>query len=154
MLANFMPTGADYAQIAPELILIVVGTLIMLLDLAVKTPQRNFTYGLTMLTLAIVAWMQANAATQGVTYYSFGNMVVSDPMGNWLKCFSTLSVMVTLVYGRPYAAQRDMLRIGGELFTLGLFALLGMYVMISGNNFLVLYLGVELLALSSYALVA
>jgi len=60
---------------------------------------------------------------------------------------------VTLVYGRPYAADRDMLR-GGELFTLGLFALLGMFVMISGNNFLVLYLGLELLTLSSYALVA
>jgi NADH-quinone oxidoreductase subunit N len=61
--------------------------------------------------------------------------------------------MVTLVYGRPYAAERDMLR-GGEFFTLGLFALLGMFVMISGNNFLVLYLGLELLTLSSYALVA
>jgi NADH-quinone oxidoreductase subunit N len=63
-------------------------------------------------------------------------------------------VLVTLVYGRPYAADRNMLKSGGELFTLGLFASLGMYVMISGNNFVVLYLGVELLALSSYALVA
>jgi len=79
--------------------------------------------------------------------------VVSDPMGSWLKCFAALAVMVTLVYGRPYAAERDMLR-GGELFTLGLFALLGMFVMISGNNFLVLYLGLELLTLSSYAMVA
>jgi NADH-quinone oxidoreductase subunit N len=104
--------------------------------------------------LVLVAVLQAFDAIEGTTIYSFGNMVVSDPMGNWLKCFSTLSVMVTLVYGRPYAADRDMLRMGGELFTLGLFALLGMYVMISGNNFLVLYLGVELLALSSYALVA
>jgi NADH-quinone oxidoreductase subunit N len=57
------------------------------------------------------------------------------------------------VYGRPYAASRDMLR-GGELFTLGLFALLGMFIMISGNNFLVIYMGLELLTLSSYALVA
>jgi NADH-quinone oxidoreductase subunit N len=81
-------------------------------------------------------------------------MVVSDTMGNWLKCFSTVAVLVTLVYGRPYAADRNMLKTGGELFTLGLFASLGMYVMISGNNFVVLYLGVELLALSSYALVA
>jgi NADH-quinone oxidoreductase subunit N len=74
-------------------------------------------------------------------------------MGNWLKCFSTVAVMMTLVYGRPYAGQRDMLR-GGELFTLSLFSLLGMFVMISGNNFLVIYLGLELLTLSSYALVA
>jgi NADH-quinone oxidoreductase subunit N len=61
--------------------------------------------------------------------------------------------MVTFIYGRPYAADRDMLR-GGELFTLGLFSLLGMFVMISGNNFLVIYMGIELLTLSSYAMVA
>jgi NADH-quinone oxidoreductase subunit N len=80
-------------------------------------------------------------------------MVVADTMAAWLKCFSAVAVMVTLVYGRPYAASRDMLR-GGELFTLGLFALLGMFIMISGNNFLVIYMGLELLTLSSYALVA
>ena len=88
-----------------------------------------------------------------MTMYGFGNMVVADTMAAWLKCFSALAVMVTLVYGRPYAASRDMLR-GGELFTLGLFALLGMFIMISGNNFLVIYMGLELLTLSSYALVA
>jgi len=80
-------------------------------------------------------------------------MVVSDPMGNWLKCFATVATMVSLVYGRPYAAGRGMLR-GGELFTLSMFSLLGIFVMISGNNFLVIYLGLELLTLSSYALVA
>jgi NADH-quinone oxidoreductase subunit N len=74
-------------------------------------------------------------------------------MGNWLKCFSALAMMATIVYGRRYAADRTMLR-GGEWFTLGLFALLGMFVMISGGNFLVIYLGLELLTLSSYALVA
>jgi NADH-quinone oxidoreductase subunit N len=80
-------------------------------------------------------------------------MVVSDPMGHWLKCFATIAVMVTLVYSRPYAADRDMLR-GGEIFSLSLFALLGMSMMISGQNFIVIYLGLELLTLSSYALVA
>jgi NADH-quinone oxidoreductase subunit N len=74
-------------------------------------------------------------------------------MGHWLKCFSAIAVMITLVYSRPYAADRDMLR-GGEMFSLSMFALLGMSVMISGQNFLVLYLGLELLTLSSYALVA
>jgi NADH-quinone oxidoreductase subunit N len=111
------------------------------------------TYLLTLLTLAIVAYMQADLALTGTTIYAFGNMVVSDAMGNWLKCFATIAVMVTLVYGRSYAAHRDMLR-GGELFTLSIFALLGMSVMISGNNLLVIYMGLELLTLSSYALVA
>jgi NADH-quinone oxidoreductase subunit N len=80
-------------------------------------------------------------------------MVVSDPMGNWLNCFVTIAMMVTLVYGRPYGADRGMMR-GGELFTLSMFSVLGMTIMISGNNFLVIYLGLELLMLTSYALVA
>ena len=62
-------------------------------------------------------------------------------------------MMLTLVYGRPYSVDRGMLR-GGEVFTLGMFSLLGMFIMMSGSNFLVLYLGLELLTLSSYALVA
>jgi NADH-quinone oxidoreductase subunit N len=141
------------AAVYPEILLAIMAIVIALVDLFVKSPRRTLTYALTMATLGVVAYMQASAASQGLTVYSFGNMVVSDPMGGWLKCFAALAVMVTLVYGRPYAADRDMLR-GGEMFTLGLFALLGMFVMISGNNFLVLYLGLELLTLSSYALVA
>ncbi len=138
----------------PEMVLVCMAILIAMVDLYVKSPRRTTTYVLTVLTLTVVAAMQAHDALEGLTVYSFNNMVVSDPMGNWLKCFSTVAVLVTLIYGRPYAADRNMLNSGGELFTLGLFASLGMYVMISGNNFVVLYLGVELLALSSYALVA
>ena len=141
------------AAVYPEMLLAVMAIVIALVDLFVKCPRRTTTYALSLLTIGVVAYMEAVAATQGQTVYSFGNMVVSDPMGSWLKCFAALAVMVTLVYGRPYAAERDMLR-GGELFTLGLFALLGMFVMISGNNFLVLYLGLELLTLCSYAMVA
>ena len=126
---------------------------IALVDLWVKSPRRTATYVLTMLTLAVVAALEGVYAGSGNTFYGFGNMVVSDAMGNWLKCFATIAVMVTLVYSRPYAADRDMLR-GGEMFTLSMFALLGMFIMISGNNFLVIYLGLELLTLSSYALVA
>jgi len=141
------------AAVYPEMLLAVMAIVIAMVDLFVKCPRRTPTYALSLLTIGVVAYLEAVAATQGQTVYSFGNMVVSDAMGSWLKCFSALAVMVTLVYGRPYAAERDMLR-GGELFTLGLFALLGMFVMISGNNFLVLYLGLELLTLSSYAMVA
>ncbi len=137
----------------PEILLLVMACVIALVDLGVKSPTRTVTYVLSLLTLAAVALLQGLYASSGATVYSFGNMVVSDPMGNWLKCFAAIAMMATLVYGRPYAADRDMLR-GGELFTLSLFSLLGMFVMISGNNFLVLYLGLELLTLSSYALVA
>jgi len=141
------------AAVYPDILLAVMAIVIAMVDLFVKSPRRTTTYVLSLITIGVVAYLEAVAATQGQTIYSFGNMVVSDAMGSWLKCFAALAVMVTLVYGRPYAAERDMLR-GGELFTLGLFALLGIFIMISGNNFLVLYLGLELLTLSSYALVA
>jgi NADH-quinone oxidoreductase subunit N len=143
----------SWLSVYPEIVLLVMACVIALVDLGVKSPQRTLTYVLTLLTLAAVAALEAVYALKGNTFYGFGNMVVSDPMGNWLKCFATIAMMVTLVYGRGYAADRDMLR-GGELFTLGMFALLGIFVMISGNNFLVLYMGLELMTLSSYALVA
>jgi NADH-quinone oxidoreductase subunit N len=143
----------SWISVYPEIILLVMACVIVLADLGVKTARRDGTYFLTLLTLAAVAALQASYASQGATLYGFGNMVVSDQMGNWLKCFATVAVMVTLVYGRPYAADRGMLR-GGELFSLSMLALLGMFIMISGNNFLVIYLGLELLTLASYALVA
>ncbi|HTH11779.1 MAG TPA: NADH-quinone oxidoreductase subunit NuoN, partial [Acidovorax sp.] len=121
--------------------------------LGVHSARRTGTYVLTLLTLGVVAGLQGMYASSGNTFYGFGNMVVSDAMGNWLKCFATVAMMITLVYARPYAADRAMMR-GGEMFTLSMFALLGMFIMISGNNFLVIYLGLELLTLSSYALVA
>jgi NADH-quinone oxidoreductase subunit N len=148
-----MIDNLSWISVYPEIILLVMACVIALVDLGVHSVKRTRTYLLTLLTLAVVAALQASYALGGATIHGFGNMVLSDPMGNWLKCFATVAVMVTLVYGRPYAADRDMMR-GGELFTLGLFALLGMFVMISGSHFLVLYLGLELLTLSSYALVA
>ena len=143
----------SWISVYPEIILLVMGCVILLVDLWVKSPMRTLTYVLTLLTLGVVAIGEASYATGGQTFYGFGNMVVVDPMGSWLKCFSSIALMVSLVYGRPYAFDRDMLR-GGEFFTLSLFALLGMFVMISGHNFLVIYMGLELLTLCSYALVA
>ena len=143
----------SWITVYPEVVLLVMACVIALVDLSVKSPRRTATYVLTLLSLGVVAVLQGLYATGNTTLYGFGNMVVSDPMGNWLKCFATIAVMVTLVYARPYAGDRGMLR-GGELFILSMFALLGMSVMISGNNFLVIYMGLELLTLSSYALVA
>ena len=148
-----MIDNISWLAIYPEIVLLTMACVIALVDLGVHSARRTGTYVLTMLTLAVVAALQGMYATSGNTFYGFGNMVVSDAMGNWLKCFATVAMMITLVYARPYAADRGMLR-GGEMFTLAMFALLGMFIMISGNNFLVIYLGLELLTLSSYALVA
>jgi len=143
----------SWITVLPEIVLLALSCVIALVDLYVKSPQRTLTYVLTLLTLALVAFMQAGYAVSGLNQYGFSKLIVSDQMGNWLKCFAALAVMVTLVYGRPYAGHREMMR-GGELFTLALFGLLGMFLMIGGNNLLVLYMGLELLTLSSYALVA
>ena len=143
----------SWVVVYPELLLLAMACVITLADLSVKTPKRGATYVLTLMTLGAVAVLHAVYAGAGQSIVGFGGMVVSDPMGHWLKCFAAVAVMVTLVYGRSYGADRDMLR-GGEWFSLSLFALLGMFVMISGQNFLVIYMGLELLTLSSYALVA
>ncbi len=148
-----MIDNISWLAIYPEIVLLVMACVIALVDLGVSSTRRTGTYVLTMLTLAVVAVLQGMYASSGNTFYGWNNMVVSDAMGNWLKCFATVSLMVTLVYGRAYALDRGMLR-GGELFTLTMLALLGICVLISANNFIVIYLGLELLTLSSYALVA
>jgi NADH-quinone oxidoreductase subunit N len=148
-----MMDNSSWMTMYPEIVLLVMACVVTLADLYVKSPKRTATYVLTLASLGGVALLHAVYADAGQTLYGFGRMVVSDPMGHWLKCFATIAVMVTLVYSRPYAADREMLR-GGEIFSLSLFALLGMSMMISGQNFIVIYLGLELLTLSSYALVA
>ena len=148
-----MMDPTSWMTIYPEIVLLVMACVIALVDLTVTSPRRTATYLLTLLTLGGVAWLNASYAMADQTLYGWGRLVVSDPLGHWLKCFAAIAVGVTLVYARPYAADRDMLR-GGELFSLSLFALLGMSFMIAGQNFLVIYLGLELLTLSSYALVA
>ncbi|MDD2608969.1 MAG: NADH-quinone oxidoreductase subunit NuoN [Giesbergeria sp.] len=148
-----MIDNISWLAIYPEILLLVMTCVIALADLGVSSARRTGTYILTILTLVVLAVLQGVYASSGNTFYGFGNMVVSDPMGNWLKCFASVAMIVTLIYGRPYAADRDMLR-GGEFFTLALFSLLGMFVMIGGNNFLLIYLGLELLTLSGYAMVA
>lgn len=150
----------SWIAVSPEIVLLTAICVIALFDLGVKTAGRKLTYVLSLATLGFLAISLWHAAGSG-TIYGFDRMVVSDPMGNWLKCFATVATAMTLVYGRSYAQARGMLGsvvakdgVGGEFFTLALFALLGMYVMIDGNHLLVIYLGLELLTLSSYALVA
>ena len=139
-----MIDSSAWFSISPEIFLLVMTCLICLVDLGVKSPKRDTTFVLSLLTLLGVAVMEGLLAKGGEVSYGFSRMVVFDAMGHWLKCFSALAVLVTLVYARSYSADRGMLA-GGEIFSLSLFALLGMMVMISGNHFLVLYLGLELL---------
>ncbi len=142
----------NWLAIRPEIVLLACTLVILLVDLWSDHPRRLPTYLLTQVSLAVVAALHLIAFNAGDTVYAMQRMVVADPMGHLLGLFATLAVMVTLVYARPYAAERDMLK--GELFTLSMFSLLGTCVMLSANNFLVVYLGLELMTLSLYALTA
>jgi len=139
--------------IYPEIFLLIMACLVALLDLWSQDPLRLRAYLATLMTLAALALWHAILAVNDVQGTAFGGMVVQDTMGSWLKSAASLALLVTLVYAKPYAQSRDMLR-GSEMFSLSLLALLGMFVMMTGNHLLLLYLGLELLTLSSYALVA
>jgi NADH-quinone oxidoreductase subunit N len=171
-----MDNDMNWLAIYPELALLVATCLVALVDLWVKSPRRTPTYWLTQVSLAGVAGLHllyALAINKGATHelvqtaagglavaksesmeamYAMQRMVVSDSLGHLLGFFATLAVMVSLLYARPYAGSREMLK--GELFSLSMFMLLGILVMLSANNFLVVYLGLELMSLSLYALTA
>ncbi|MCF8205116.1 MAG: NADH-quinone oxidoreductase subunit NuoN [Methylotenera sp.] len=142
----------NWLAIYPEILLLVMGCVVALVDLWVTDEQRRPTYWLTQLSLALVAGMHFYYFDAGFTTYAMQGMVVADPMGHLLAGFACVATMIALVYARPYAGVREMLK--GELFILSLFSLLGICVMLSANNFLVIYLGLELMSLSLYALVA
>ena len=142
----------NWPAVYPPIFLLAAACVVALVDLWVTDPLRRLTYWLTQGTLAIVALIYLYQYDQGLSVYAMQRMVVADPMGNLLACFAAIAVMVSLAYARPYAASRDLLK--GELFTLSLFSLLGISVMVSANNFLVVYLGLELMSLSLYALTA
>jgi NADH-quinone oxidoreductase subunit N len=142
----------NWLAVYPELVLLGMACVVAMVDLWVTHPRRTPTYLLTQATLAVVAVMHWLYFDGGFTLYGMQRMVVTDPLGHLLGAFAAISVMVALAYARPYAEHREILK--GELFTLSLFSLLGISVMLSANNFLVLYLGLELMSLSLYAMTA
>ena len=143
----------SWIAIYPEIVLLVMACVIALVDLLDKSQRRMPAYILSVLTLLGVAALTGMYASGGQTIYGFNGLVVSDPMANWLKCFAALAVLVGFVYGRTYVLERGMLR-GAEWYVLNLLSLLGGFVLISANNFLLVYMGLECLTLASYALVA
>jgi NADH-quinone oxidoreductase subunit N len=135
----------------PEIFLLAMVSIILIADLFVSDERRFITYLLTQLTLLGCALITVFTA-KSVPEYTFNGMFVDDAMADGLKVATYAAVAVVLVYSRDYIASRGLFK--GEFFALVLFSMLGMMVMISANHFLTLYLGLELLALSQYSLVA
>lgn len=135
----------------PELFLLALACGVLVVDVYLKDARRNVSYVLSQLGLLLILLLiLANPATD--TQLAFNGLFVSDPLSTALKAVVVILVMLVFVYSRRYLQQRDIFK--GEFYVLGLFALLGMMVMISANHFLSIYLGLELLSLCLYAMVA
>jgi NADH-quinone oxidoreductase subunit N len=149
-------TNMNLIPVYPEIFLLIAASAILLIDMFLPDAKRNVTYLLSLASLAVCAVLCMADVHSATTVYTFQDMFVSDPMSSLLKLFSCIAVGLTLVYSRQYVSDRGMINgsLGGEFYALALFALLGQMVMISGNNFLIIYLGLELMSLSLYALVA
>lgn len=137
---------------APEIFLVVMALAILLIDLLVKDSRRTVTFALTQLALIGCAAIQFATSTGEITY-TFSNMFVDDLMSDLLKLFLYMTVLIVMFYSRGYIIEREAMN-KGEYYVLALFATLGMMVMISANHFLTIYIGLELLSLSLYAMVA
>src|SRR5713101_2076774 len=138
----------------PEIFLLAAGCAILVIDLFLTDAKRWVTYALSLATLLGCALLTlvVTGMTGGQLATTFNGMFVSDMMASTLKMFTYIAVALCLVYSRVYMAERGLYR--GEYFTLALFATLGMMVMISASHFLTLYLGLELMSLCLYSLVA
>jgi NADH-quinone oxidoreductase subunit N len=142
----------NWLVVYPEIVLLGMACLVAVVDLWVTDPARRLTFWMTQASMVVVGAMHLVYAQSGITLYGMNGMVVTDPMGHLLAFFACMAMAVTVAYAQPYLASRDMLK--GEFFTLSLFVLLGISVMCSANHFLVVYLGLEVMSLSLYALTA
>src|SRR5690606_28371782 len=141
----------ELAPAAPEMALLALICGVLVVDLFIEDARRGITYWLSMGSLAITAIVLLATAPDSRTLI-FDGSYVSDGLSLVLKLSSVILVGLSFVYARGYLAQNGLHK--GEFYTLGLFGLLGMMIMMSANSLMTIYLGLETLALSQYALVA
>jgi NADH-quinone oxidoreductase subunit N len=144
--------NAPLNAILPDALLMLAVVVAWLNDLVTGKSGRGITYLIAVVSTLVASVWYAVLATDPHPYYYFSNMYVVDPFANVMKAAISLGFAVTVVYSRKYLEERDLFR--GDFFLLAMFSLLGQLVMISGNNFLTLYLGLELMSLSLYAVIA
>ena len=140
-----------FAPANAEVFVLGMTCVILLADLFIRNERLDLSYILSLLALVGAAYLTAFHAPSG-RVVTLGGTFVSDPLANVLKLFCYATLAVVLLYSRDYLEQRGLLK--GEFFVLALSGLLGVMVMISANSMLTMYLGLELMSLSLYALVA
>ncbi len=143
--------SADIVLALPEIFLLSMISLILIVDLFLKDESRGGTYILSIISLFGTAFFVYQGFSNE-TIKGFSDTFIVDPFASILKFIILTVVAFVFVYAKDYLIDRNMYK--GEFFTLSMFGTLGMMLMVSASNFLTVYLGLELLSLSMYALVA
>jgi NADH-quinone oxidoreductase subunit N len=146
-----MIQSTDILLVVPEILLLSMACLTLVVDTFSQDTLRKVTYILSQLTLIILAILVVYLHT-GTTRYAFGNSFISDDMSVALKVIICIISFIVFIYSHEYLKKHEWVK--GEYFVLGLFAVLGMMVMVSAHSLLTVYLGLELLSLSLYSMVA
>jgi NADH-quinone oxidoreductase subunit N len=145
-----LPTAADLLPLLPELVLVAGAFALLMLDLFIDDARRGLTNTLAIALLLFVAVLAfTGTGGQGTV---LNGMFVRDTMADVLKTAACLVTALSLVYAWPFLRERGLYK--GEVAVLMLFAAAGMMLLISAGSLVMVYLGLELLALCSYALVA
>ena len=146
-----MIDSENFSLISSEIFLLVALCTIMIVDLFQRDKERKLTYALTQITFVVLFVLGAQDI--GIERsVSFSGHWVLDQFAVVLKLAIYVTGFISLLYARPFISERNLMR--GEYYLLTLFSVLGMMIMVSGNSMLTIYLGLELLSLSLYALVA
>ncbi|GMU42321.1 MAG: NADH-quinone oxidoreductase subunit NuoN [Xanthomonadales bacterium PRO6] len=145
-------TWTDLLPMLPELFLLGMVNLILIAGLFIDERRRGLVHFIATLTLAFAAILTLRDFDIDGRVAVAGGMFIRDGAGDVLKLFVYLTMGIVFVYAKFYLRTHKLFV--AEFYTLALFSVLGMCVLISGGNLLTIYLGLELMALSSYALVA
>ena len=146
-----MPTFNDILVLLPEFYLVAAACVLLLADAFMKPEQRWSLHWLSIVVMLLAGFMVI-AGQPDVTVTAFGDMFIRDQTSEILKVFALLCTVLVFIYARPYLLDRK--QYAGEFYTLMIFATIGVMLLVSAGNLVMIYLGLELLTLSSYALVA
>ncbi|NOX08586.1 MAG: NADH-quinone oxidoreductase subunit NuoN [Gammaproteobacteria bacterium] len=146
-----MPELAEFFPLIPEIFILSMTCIILILDAFLTERTRTISFALSQVTLVITALLVV-FVDSGITEVVLHGLFVNDAMAIVLKVFVCIVTFMVFQYSRDYLRARGLFK--GEYYVLGLFGVLGMMIMISAHNFLTIYLGLELLSLSLYAMVA
>ncbi|MCG7405452.1 MULTISPECIES: NADH-quinone oxidoreductase subunit NuoN [Caballeronia] len=144
--------NASMSILWPDAVLMASVVLAWLNDTMFGPKSRGTTYLIALVSTIVCGVWFAVTALDPTPHFFFTRMYIVDPFASAMKAVVCLGYAVSIIYSKKYLEDRDLFR--GDFFLLGLFSLLGQCVMISGNNFLTLYLGLELMSLSLYAVIA